>query len=352
LRVAERRRDGGIVRYRDVIVSAGVVGSLLVAVVAAPAQAGAAHAQSAAVPAAVRTAAIDTATPALLYPGGLYVDDSTLPVRALRAAQAEGRTADAARLQVIASQSIALWLTPSWTGDYLATRIARYRAAADAQHRTPVFVTYAIPDRDCGGYSAGGLTDEQYLAWNTVIADGLRGSGAVVLVEPDSLAMLSSPRCAGVATTRIPLLRQAVGILADAGLTLYLDGGRRNWGTPQDLATRLVGAGVDRARGFFTNVASFDTVDPERTYGEVLSSLLGGKHFVIDVSRNGAPGVVGWCNPGGAALGQNPHATAGTTHLDALLWVKTPGVSDGACNGAPPAGSWYEAYALALVDAR
>ena len=307
---------------------------------------------SVAQPAAARTVAIDSATPAQLYPGGLYVDDGTLPVRALRAAEAEGRTADALRLRAIASQSVALWLTSSWTGDYLATRIARYRSAAAVQQRTPVFVTYAIPDRDCGGYSAGGLTDAQYLAWTAVIADGLRGSNAVVLVEPDSLAMLSSPRCAGVAATRIPLLHQAVGMLADAGLTLYLDGGRRNWGTPQDLATRLTAAGVDRARGFFTNVANFDPIDPERTYGETLSSLLGGKHFVVDVSRDGAPGVVGWCNPDGAALGQNPHATAGSTHLDALLWVKTPGVSDGACDGAPPAGSWDEAYALGLVDAR
>ena len=295
---------------------------------------------------------IDADSPAALYPGGLYVDAGTAPVRALQAAEATGRTADATRLRSIASQSIALWLTPSWTGDYLATRISRYRAAAAAQHRTPVFVTYAIPDRDCGGFSAGGLTDDQYLAWNGIIADGLRGSGAIVLVEPDSLAMLSSPRCAGVADTRIPLLRQAVDTLADAGLTLYLDGGRRNWGDPGDLAARLIAAGIDRARGFFTNVSNFDTVDPERAYGETLSALTGGKHFVIDVSRAGAPGVVGWCNPDGAALGQNPHPTAGTTHLDALLWVKTPGLSDGSCNGGPPAGGWFESYALGLVDRR
>ena len=300
----------------------------------------------------VESTSIDVATPAQIFAGGLYLDDQTLPVQAYRAALASGRTTTADQLHVIASQPIALWLNPVWTGDVLASHLARYRAAADAQHRTPVFVTYAIPDRDCGGYSAGGLTPDQYLAWNTVIANSLRGSDAVVLVEPDSLAMLSNPACASDVATRLPLLHAAVDILADAGLTLYLDGGRRNWGSPQDLAARLTAAGIDRARGFFTDVANYDPVDPERAYGETLSGLLGGKHFVIDVSRDGAPGVTGWCNAAGAALGQTPHATAGTTHLDALLWVKTPGVSDGSCNGAPPAGRWDESYALGLVARR
>jgi len=320
--------------------AAMVLGVLVATALAAPA---------AAAPARVGGSPIDAATPAQLFPGGLYVDDRTLPVEAYRAAVAGGRADDADRLRVIASQSIALWLGPAWNGDLLASKLARYRSAAAAQRRTPVFVTYAIPNRDCGGFSAGGLTPDQYLAWNRVIADGLRGSGAVVLVEPDSLALLSQPKCAGVEATRLPLLRQAVDILADAGLTLYLDGARRNWGSPQDLATRLTAAGVDRARGFFTNVANYDTVDPERSYGETLSALLGGKHYVIDVSRAGAPGVVGWCNAPGARLGQSPHATAGTTRLDALLWIKTPGASDGPCNGGPAAGGWFESYALALV---
>jgi hypothetical protein len=37
------------------------------------------------------------------------------------------------------------------------------------------------------------------------------------------------------------------------------------------------------------------------------------------------------------------------TALDALLWVKTPGASDGTCAGAPAAGKWYSAYAQSLV---
>ncbi len=50
---------------------------------------------------------------------------------------------------------------------------------------TPVFVTYAVPNRDCGGYSAGGLSPSQYAEWNRRIAADLRGHRAVVIVEPD-----------------------------------------------------------------------------------------------------------------------------------------------------------------------
>ncbi|WP_367651855.1 hypothetical protein [Curtobacterium sp. MCPF17_052] len=32
--------------------------------------------------------------------------------------------------------------------------------------------------------------------------------------------------------------------------------------------------------------------------------------------------------------------------------MKTPGLSDGSCNGGPAAGQWWESYALALVANR
>jgi endoglucanase len=36
--------------------------------------------------------------------------------------------------------------------------------------------------------------------------------------------------------------------------------------------------------------------------------------------------------------------------VDAYLWVKQPGASDGTCRaGAPPAGHWWPEYALQLV---
>jgi endoglucanase len=37
-------------------------------------------------------------------------------------------------------------------------------------------------------------------------------------------------------------------------------------------------------------------------------------------------------------------------YLDAYLWVKVPGESDGPCNGGPPAGSWWQEYALEIAS--
>jgi len=95
----------------------------------------------------------------------------------------------------------------------------------------------------------------------------------------------------------------------------------------------------------------------------------GTTHFVIDTSRNGlgpndmatygvAPydqsaATVGtlaagnWCNPPGAGTGILPTAnTSGVSPLlDAYLWVKTPGQSDGQCDAAGGVRAWdYTAY--------
>jgi endoglucanase len=89
--------------------------------------------------------------------------------------------------------------------------------------------------------------------------------------------------------------------------------------------------------------------------------------FVIDTSRNGngpldtapyalAPydqsaGVIStlnagdWCNPPGAGAGLRPSANTGVPLLDAYLWVKVPGESDGQCDSAGGARAWdYTAY--------
>jgi len=81
-----------------------------------------------------------------------------------------------------------------------------------------------------------------------------------------------------------------------------------------------------------------------------VSALTGGAHYVIDTSRNGTGWHGTWCNAPGAGLGTTPRVATDGTALDALLWVKTPGASDGTCNGGPEAGTWYPDYARALVQ--
>ncbi|GAA4141842.1 glycoside hydrolase family 6 protein [Leifsonia shinshuensis] len=280
----------------------------------------------------------------------LYVDPGSDARRMADWFTAVGDTGRAALIERIASRPTAVWLGDWYSPALLDSVIRRHLQAAAAQGATPVFVTYAIPDRDCGGFSAGGFTPDQYLDFTRRVAAALAGSRAVVLVEPDSLTMLASAKCAGVADTRLPLLRSAVEILGAAGLTTYLDGGNARWLTPDAQASYLRAAGVAGARGFFTNVSNFDATQTERDYAGKVSSRIGWKHFVIDVSRNGNGWTGDWCNPPGAALGQDPQITESpAVKLDALLWVKHPGASDGPCNGGPAAGAWFESGAEALV---
>ena len=54
-----------------------------------------------------------------------------------------------------------------------------------------------------------------------------------------------------------------------------------------------------------------------------------------------------------ARSGAAPRTSTGQRKVDAYLWVKQPGASDGSCRaGAPPAGHWWPEYALALVRNR
>ena len=288
-----------------------------------------------------------------VFPGGPFLDPRSEAMAAEQRLLDEGRTLEAQKIAQISSQPTAIWLGEWLTAERMPDVLGEYEREAEEAGTTLVFVPYAIPNRDCGGLSAGGLDYEEYGPWARALADQLEGSGAVMIVEPDSLAMLFSEKCAGEKERRLPLIKGAVDAFTKAGLTSYLDAGNNNWIPEKRMAEMLTAAGVADARGFFTNVSNFYRVDEEREYGEALSALVGGKRFVVDVSRNGNGWKGDWCNPTGAALGQKPVITTSeSTHLDALLWVKHPGVSDGACNGGPKAGQWWEQQALDLVDNR
>ncbi|SFK19979.1 glycoside hydrolase family 6 protein [Cellulomonas sp. KH9] len=281
-----------------------------------------------------------------------YVDPASDAATAARTARAAGRTGDARLLEKAAAQGTARWLGPV---DGTA-RVRAYAQAAVAAGATPVVVTYAIPDRDCGNHSAGGFTTPaEYRAWVDAVAAGLAGARAVVVVEPDALLHLD--RC-GDREARLAMLRHSVDAFAAAGAEVYLDGASSNsfgWSARHlaDIAQRLRDAGVDRAAGFAVNTSNFQTDAQEVAYGDRLSALVGGATFVVDTSRNGNGPLAGpngtvWCNPEGRALGNPPRATGTGPHV-ADLWLKTPGRSDGTCNGGPAAGRFWEAYLLGLA---
>ena len=154
---------------------------------------------------------------------------------------------------------------------------------------------------------------------------------------------------------RYDLIRYAVDTLTrDPAAAVYVDAGHLRWHSAEDMAARLNQAGVGHARGFSLNTANFFTTEDEIGYGEAISGLTNGSHYVIDTSRNGAGPApdsgLNWCNPGGRALGTPPTADTAGAHADAYLWIKRPGESDGTCGkGDPPAGTFVNQYAIDLA---
>ena len=102
-------------------------------------------------------------------------------------------------------------------------------------------------------------------------------------------------------------------------------------------------------------------------YTQNMDGAVASTHYVVDTSRNGqgpntmsaygqapynqSPAAVAalmqgnWCNPTDAGLGVRPTANTGVPLLDAELWVKTPGQSDGQCDALGGVRAWdYTAY--------
>lgn len=267
-------------------------------------------------------------------------------------AQADGwrtsRPADAFLMDRIAAGSQADWFG-DWNPDVRAAVDARVSTIA-AAGALPVLVAYNIPLRDCGLYSGGGAASaDAYRTWIRDFAAGIGSRPAAVVLEPDA-AMLTD--CLGTADTdtRFALLADAVDVLAARpGVAVYVDGGNSNWRLPEDAAARLRRAGVARARGFSLNVSNFNATPNEATFGLRVSGLVDAKPFVIDTSRNGLGTNGEWCNPDGRALGARPGSSPPDPRIDALLWIKRPGESDGTCNGGPAAGAWWADHALGLA---
>ena len=287
----------------------------------------------------------------------LYVDPSGAAVAAARALERAGRRSEATVIRRIADQPAAVWFTDDAPG--YADRARRLAAAATAARRMPVLTLYFIPHRDCSGHSAGGAADAvAYRRWVTALAGALRGHRAIVVLEPDAVAQ-AVRGCLTPArrTERLALLRHAVATLRTApGVRVYLDAGNPTWIPAAEIGPALRTAGVGAAAGFALNVANFETTGDNVRYGLAVSRTVGGKHFVVDTSRNGnGPAQRGagdrhWCNPPGRRLGPVPTLSTGFSLVDAYLWVKRPGESDGACApGQPPAGRWFPAYALNLA---
>jgi endoglucanase len=277
----------------------------------------------------------------------LYVDPNS---SARRQAETWRRTqpADAALIARIANEPVAKWFG-GWALD-IQREVKQTVSTIAASGALPVFVAYNIPARDCGSHSPGGADGAAaYRRWIRAFAEGVGGHPAIVSWEPDALAAMDC-LTPSRQEERLALIRDAVQTLKAYGASVYIDAGNVQWHDSAEMARRLTQAGIAMADGFALNVSNMQATSVNIAYGERVSRLAGGKHFVIDTSRNGIPATdpTLWCNPRGRALGVVPTTTTAHPLVDAFLWVKPPGESDGTCGGGPPAGTWWAAYALEL----
>ena len=279
----------------------------------------------------------------------LFVDSANNPAATQAASWRASRPADATQMDKIASHAKGFWM-----GDWIANpqaAAADYTTRAATSGAVGTIVAYNIPGRDCGNYSAGGAVDgTAYRAWTAAVAAGIGGRKTIVILEPDALGLLTNCLTAAQQSERLALLSDAVSTYTAKGALVYVEAS--TWIPPADMASRLTAAGIGKAAGFSDNVSGFDTTAVLLSYNSQVSQALGGAtHFVIDTSRNGlGPVASEWCNPAGRALGSAPTVNTGLSLLDAYLWIKYPGESDGTCNGGPSAGSWWADYALGLAQ--
>ena len=199
---------------------------------------------------------------------------------------------------------------------------------------------------------------------------------------------------AAFGTVMVEVLDAALKIVQIENEYISIDG--------KKIHTLDIESGADLIRGFASNTANYQplgsvssTDDPcnlenegnscinEAIYITDLTETFSGSSiditingWITDTSRNGVTNMrsdcANWCNIEGAGLGERPNtdtsyveSLTGASIIDALIWVKVPGESDGTSNTsssrydahctssdsqvpAPQAGQWFDTYFVDL----
>jgi endoglucanase len=255
----------------------------------------------------------------------------------------------------------------NWSGHNPGIQVSQYLARAQVLQpgTVPELATYYVVDskrvrRQCGHYSDPAWRQGAYHRWIQSLASGIGSYRAVVFLEMDSLIAVGCLSHHGLAV-RLGELHDAVNILSQLPrAVVYLDAGAADAVHATDTASMLRRAGVSQIQGFFVNSTHFDWTSHEIKYGEQVSRLTGGAHFVVNTAENGRGPLVPrsrvlygneiLCNPPGRGLGPLPTFNTGYRNVDAFAWIAYPGRSGGLCRaGAPSTGVFWPKLALELV---
>jgi endoglucanase len=246
----------------------------------------------------------------------------------------------------------------------IQTAVSRYlsRASVEQPGTVPLLATYRILHGLCGHASDPTADAAFYHNFIEGFAQGIGSYRAVLFLEMDSIITMPCLSRHGKAV-REHELGDAINILnADCPhLVVYLDAGAADALSARDAAKYLRASGVAKIQGFFLNSTHFDWTTNEIRYGNKISRMTGGKHFVINNGENGQgplrprdivhAGNEVLCNPPGRGLGPAPTANTGYPSVNMFAWTTNPGESGGSCvAGAPPTGEYWPAYAAMLVQ--
>jgi endoglucanase len=294
-----------------------------------------------------------------------YIDPNSGAAQA-QARYRNSKPAVAALLGRIASEPGAHRFYMWNMGSNVSGQVSHYLEGTQVQQpgTTVMLTTYTLVHDHCG-YTATPAMAARYHDFIHQVAEGIGNYHVVFFLELDSLITAPCLTHQQLAI-REAELRDAVATLeADPHVVVYLDAGAADAVQYRQMASWLRASGVAQAQGFFLNSTHFDWTSSEIHYGQEISHLLGGAHFVVNTGENGKGPLVPkqrvhhgnevLCNPPGRGLG--PLSVSGgvaqqTAYAatDGLLWFSNPGGSGGQCvPGAPPTGVYWPEYAAMLA---
>jgi cellulose 1,4-beta-cellobiosidase len=258
-------------------------------------------------------------------------------------------------------------------------------------------VIYDLPNRDCYALASNGelfLNQDGMNIYKTRYIDSIAkiiqqypDLRVAAIIEPDSLPNAITNRdkkqtSDGDGCSDLVLkgydegIAYAIQKLALPNTALYLDAAHSGWlGYTRESRQAMVAkfkevalraGGLNLIRGLAVNVANYTPLDAhealpqppgatqkkyfeqnmitsEQAYASEMSQLMveagfPNPYIIIDTGRNGEPqsrSVWGnWCNIARARIGERPRANP-SPQIDAYVWVKPPGESDGSSEIAP-----------------
>ncbi|KAF3909339.1 Exoglucanase-6A [Arthrobotrys entomopaga] len=337
--------------------------------------------------------------------------------QAVDAFTAAGDADGAAAAKIIQKTPTFIWLSSIYDVSYLEPYLLDAKAIQDSTgvQQTIPLVVYDLPGRDCAALASQGELDlsiDSVNAYKTQFIDEIvsimrkyLSLRYVIVLEPDSLANLVTnlhiDACANAAAIYKTCVAYAISQLQDKNVAVYLDIGHSNWlGWSQDLqptaelfaeVKKWAGQRTNKWRGFVSNVANYNAYNSttaDKIYGPgpdnsnwnewrfynaltpYFTNLGLPTKFMVDQSRSGQMNIrssaSSWCNVNNAGLGTRPTTVTGDCNVDAIVWVKPPGESDGTSDSsaprfdascinadafqpAPQAGDWNEAYIEMLI---